>query len=88
LPATGYRVSHAIGKPTANTSKAIAALAQRGAVICDDSGSRLCRAVPNEELLDRLARDFGERQQDAGNAQSKIRKATGGDRVYQSTSVE
>jgi predicted transcriptional regulator len=43
-PATGYRISHAIGKPTANTYKAITALAQRGAIVMDDGESRLARA--------------------------------------------
>jgi HTH-type transcriptional regulator, sugar sensing transcriptional regulator len=87
-PATGYRVSHAIGKPTANTYKAIAALAQRGAIIVDDSKSRLCRAVPYEELLDRLARDFGAHRQEASDALSKIRRSPGDDRVYQLTTVD
>jgi HTH-type transcriptional regulator, sugar sensing transcriptional regulator len=87
-PATGYRISHAIGKPTANTYKAVAALAQRGAVIVDDSKSRLCRAVPHEELFDRLNRDFDARRQAAASELVKIRPASGDDRVYQLTSVD
>lgn len=87
-PATGYRVSHAIGKPTANTYNAIAALAQRGAIIVDDSASRLCRAVPPGELLDRLNREFETKRKDAEAELSKIRQASGDDRVYQLTSVE
>jgi HTH-type transcriptional regulator, sugar sensing transcriptional regulator len=87
-PATGYRVSHGIGKPTANTYKAIAALAQRGAIIVDDSESRLCRAVPPGELLDRLNRDFDGRRRIAENELSKIRQASGDDRVYYLTSVD
>ncbi len=87
-PATGYRVSHGIGKPTANTYKAIAALAQRGAIIVDDSESRLCRAVPPGELLDRLNRDFDARRRVAESELAKIRQASGDDRVYYLTSVE
>ena len=87
-PATGYRVSHAIGKPTANTYKAIAALAQRGALIVDDSESRLCRAVPYQELLERLQGDFDARRRSAEGELSKLRRASGDDRVYQLTSVE
>jgi sugar-specific transcriptional regulator TrmB len=87
-PATGYRVSHAIGKPTANTYKAIAALAQRGALIVDDSESRLCRAVPYQELLERLQNDFDARRRSAEGELSKLRRASGDDRVYQLTSVE
>jgi len=87
-PATGYRVSHAIGKPTANTYKAIAALSQRGALIVDDSASRLCRAVPYQELLERLQSDFDARRRSAEGELSKLRQASGDDRVYQLTSVE
>jgi sugar-specific transcriptional regulator TrmB len=87
-PATGYRVSHGIGKPTANTYKAIAALAQRGAIVIDDSESRLCRAVPPGELLDRLDREFGARRREAAAELSKIKQAGGDDRVYYLTSVE
>ena len=86
-PATGYRVSHAIGKPTANTYKAIAALALRGAVIVDDSESRLCRAVPPSELLDRLNREFEAHRRTAESELAKIRQASGDDRVYQLTSI-
>ncbi len=81
-PATGYRVSHAIGKPTANTYKAIAALALRGAIIIDDSESRLCRAVPPGELLDRLNREFDEHKRTAEAELAQIRQAEGDDRVY------
>jgi sugar-specific transcriptional regulator TrmB len=87
-PATGYRVSHGIGKPTANTYKAIAALALRGAIVIDDSESRLCRAVPPDELLQRLDRDFDTRKRAAEAELSKIRQAEGDDRVYYLNSVE
>jgi sugar-specific transcriptional regulator TrmB len=87
-PATGYRVSHAIGKPTANTYKAIAALALRGAVIIDDSENRLCRAVPPGELLDRLGRAFDTHKKTAADELAKIKQAAGDDRVYYLSSVE
>lgn len=87
-PATGYRVSHAIGKPTANTYKAIAALAQRGAVVVDESANRLCRAVPYGEFFDRMGRTFDLQRQQAAMELAKLRQAEGDDRVYQLTSVE
>jgi sugar-specific transcriptional regulator TrmB len=87
-PATGYRISHAIGKPTANTYKAIAALAQRGAVIMDDSEKSLCRAVPSSELLESLGRDFEDRKRSASAELARIRPASGDDRVYQLASIE
>jgi sugar-specific transcriptional regulator TrmB len=87
-PATGYRISHAIGKPTANTYKAIAALAQRAAIVVDDAENRLCRAVPPSELLDRLDREFGSRRKQAETQLAKIRPAANDDRVYQLSDVE
>ena len=53
-PATGYRVAQAIGKPIANTYKAIEALESKGAVIVEHSANKLCRAIPAEELLGQL----------------------------------
>ena len=63
--ATGYRISHAIGKPTANTYKAIASLAQQGAVQVDEGGNRLVRAVPPDELLAGLERRSREKREAA-----------------------
>ena len=87
-PATGYRVSQAIGKPTANTYNAIAALAQRGAIVVDDSESRLCRAVAPGELLDRLNREFEAKRKQADAELAKLKPASGDDRVYQLASVD
>jgi sugar-specific transcriptional regulator TrmB len=82
-PVTGYRIAQAIGKPVANTYKAIAALEAKGAVIVDDGASRLCRAVPVEELLARLNRTFCERREQAARTLAEIQTITDDDRVYQ-----
>jgi len=82
-PATGYRVSHAIGRQTANTYKAIASLAGKGAIVVDDGGSRLCRAVPPEEVLQGLERRFQADRARALRALQGIAQASGDDRVYQ-----
>lgn len=50
-PMTGYAVGKAIGRPTANVYKAVEALAGMGAVLLEDGGNRLCRAVPAAEFL-------------------------------------
>jgi sugar-specific transcriptional regulator TrmB len=50
-PMTAYRIGRAIGKPTANVYKAVEALARQGAVLLEEGGSRLCRAVPADEFL-------------------------------------
>jgi len=45
-PATGYRISHDIGKQPPNTYKAIASLEDKGAIIVEVGERKLCRAVP------------------------------------------
>ena len=87
-PATGYRVSHAIGKPTPNTYKAIQSLQQRGAVIVDEGQRRTCRAVPPDELLALLERRFRGHKQRAARALAQVREETGDERVYQLKSVD
>src|SRR5262249_7999296 len=87
-PATGYRVAQSIGRPVANTYKAIESLQQKGAILVDEGASRLCRAVPAEELLAQLERGFQRRRQEAAHALASVRAAPEDDRVYQLQSVE
>ena len=87
-PATGYRISRAIGKPIANTYKAIEALQRKGAVLVDETGNRMCRAVPPEDLLDRAERTFRQRHREAKRALSRIPKATPDTGIYALTSPE
>lgn len=86
-PATGYRISHGIGKPTANTYKAISALQEKGAVLVDEGEKRLVRAVPPRELLARLERGFSKQCADAEELLSSIGTEKPDDRVWQLTSV-
>ena len=80
--ATGYRISHAIGKPTANTYKAIASLVQQGAVQVDEGGNRLIRAVPPDELLAGLERRSREKREAARAALARRSSATADERIY------
>lgn len=58
-PATGYSIAQAIGKPVANTYKALDSLFKRGVIVSDDSGkNRLYSPLPIKEYLDQLERDF------------------------------
>ena len=57
-PATGYRVANDLGKPTANTYKAIQRLFEKGAIMLSDGESRMCRAIPVKEFLRSLGRRF------------------------------
>ena len=81
-PATGYRISHAIGKPTANTYKAVASLVRQGALQVDESDNRLVGAVPPEELLAGLERRTRERREAARTALSSRSDDGTDDRVY------
>jgi sugar-specific transcriptional regulator TrmB len=79
-PATGYKVAKAIGKPVANTYKTIASLEDKGAIVVDDSGSRLCRAIPPAEFLARLDKRYHEQRTRAAAALTKIERSRGNDR--------
>lgn len=58
-PATGYRIAQAVGKSVGNIYKAVEALERKGVVFVGEDGeNRQVRAVPPEELVARLERDF------------------------------
>src|SRR4051794_30795350 len=80
-PATAYRVAQAIGKPVANTYKAVESLQAKGAVVVEEGASRMCRAVPAGELLARLEHSFRERKTAAARALASVKRAAGDDRV-------
>src|SRR5580704_2378142 len=82
-PATGYRIAQAIGKPAANTYKAIQTLEQKGAVIVEDGTSRMCRAVSSDELLSRMTREFELRRSSAQSTLSALNHPSVDERIYQ-----
>jgi sugar-specific transcriptional regulator TrmB len=79
---TGYRIAQGIGKPVANTYKAIESLRNKGAVLVDEDENRMCRAVPAEELLRAMDRSFAARRAEAGRALARVARTEGDDRVY------
>ena len=81
-PATGYRVAQDLGKPVANTYKAIESLQQKGAVIADETGTKQCRAVPYEEVLESLEASFDRWRSRASEALADLRPATEDEGVY------
>jgi sugar-specific transcriptional regulator TrmB len=64
-PATGYRISHAIGKQPANTYKALRSLEDKGAIVIESGKSNLCQAVPPDEVLDNLEKQFQQHRLEA-----------------------
>lgn len=81
--ATGYRIAQGLGKPAANTYKAIESLERKGAVVVDDGENRLCRAVPPSEFFRQLETRFSESRRRATDAMSNLPDASADDRVYQ-----
>ncbi|RYG79655.1 hypothetical protein EON77_08810 [bacterium] len=71
-PATGYRIAQAIGKPAANTYKAIASLERKGALSVEDGESRQCVPVAPAALLGRLAKRY---EADQKGALAALKKA-------------
>ena len=82
-PATGYRIAQGIGKPIANTYKAIATLHEKGGIEVEEGDTRLCRAVPSQELISRLERSFESRKNRARELLASIVAAEEDDRLYQ-----
>lgn len=82
-PATGYRVAQAIGKPAANTYKALEGLAAKGAVALTEGASRQYRAAPWEELLAQIARRQSTSRERAAAALARLPRGGQDDKVYE-----
>jgi len=81
-PSTGYRLSKAIGKASANTYQALETLAQKGAVLVDEAGSKTWRAVPAAELIGALGARFEQRSQAALAALATLKAPDAEARLY------
>lgn len=81
-PVTAYRVAQGIGKPVANTYKAVESLKEKGAVLIDETGNKLCRALPPTELLRKIEKRFHRQQQKAKKILSRLRPVEGDDGIY------
>jgi sugar-specific transcriptional regulator TrmB len=71
-PTTGYRIARGLGRPTANTYKALESLRAKGAVVGGEGEPRLYRAVAPAELLGLLERRFARDRDRAAEALSRI----------------
>jgi sugar-specific transcriptional regulator TrmB len=85
---TGYRIARALGKPAPNIYKALESLHGKGAVIVDEGATRVCRAVPPDELLGQLERRFHENRERAARSLAERPGAQADDRVYRLSSTE
>jgi sugar-specific transcriptional regulator TrmB len=82
VPATGYQVARGIGRPTANTYKALETLRAKGGVVSGDGEPRLYRAVAPAELLGLLERRFSRDRDRAAEALSRIESPDSDPHVY------
>ena len=87
-PSSGYQVAKALRKPAANVYKALQTLEGRGAVLVDEGETRLCRAVPAGEFLQRLDRQFQAQKKQAAEALKNLPGPREDVRIYQIGSPE
>ncbi len=79
---SGYAISQAIAKPTANVYKAINTLEKKGAILVDEGDTRLCIPVPATELLNALQHSFMTQKERASQFLSQIQTTESSDKVY------
>jgi len=61
---TGYKISGKIGKPVANTYKALKSLQNKGAVIRDETtGTSYFDTIPVEEFLNKIENEFSRKKE-------------------------
>lgn len=87
-PATAYKVARDIGKPVANTYKAVQSLFEKGAIMIDETENRLCRAVDPENLLENLKRSFLSDQDAARDALARLTPTSEGEGLYGLSSAD
>ena len=82
-PASGYRVAQALGRPAAQVYRALEQLRRKGAIVTTSDKPKLCRAVPVEECLANLGREFLSRQDQAKAELGTLPSPPADDGVYQ-----
>jgi hypothetical protein len=87
-PATGYKIAKGINRSFTNTYKALAGLQARGAILVDESESKLSRAVPVGELMDQLEARFAEQRRRAEAAVRRLPLSPGDTGIYRFTSTD
>jgi predicted transcriptional regulator len=82
-PATAYKIAREVGKAAANVYKAVESLQRKGAILVEESSSRLCRAIPPAELVHQLERQFSQARTRAETALAQLTRTPGDERVYE-----
>jgi sugar-specific transcriptional regulator TrmB len=79
---SGYRVARGIGKPTANVYRALETLERKGIAIRDRGTPPAYRALPPDEMLARLEREFMERKARAAEELSTLKPGPEDEKLY------
>ena len=79
---TGYRVARGIGKPTANVYRALETLDRKGLVVHDRGTPPAYRALPPDDMLARLEREFMERKALAARELADLKRETDDEKLY------
>jgi HTH-type transcriptional regulator, sugar sensing transcriptional regulator len=87
-PATGYRVSRGIGKPVANTYKAIADLKNRGVLAISNDDNKIAIPVSPEELLGRLEGEFHRQREAAATELAKLAPEPEDEHIYRLSTTQ
>lgn len=87
-PATAYRVAQDIGKPVANTYKAVQSLYLKGALMIDETQNRLCQAISPKEVLAKMKDAFLDRYEQAENALSRLKPSGDPEKIFSLTTPE
>jgi sugar-specific transcriptional regulator TrmB len=81
-PATGYGVAKVIGKPVANTYKAVEALQRKGAVMTEETEGKLYLPVAPGEFLEAVRTRFERHRQGAARHLKQLPTTRTDDRLY------
>ncbi|MCI0452441.1 MAG: hypothetical protein L0Z51_08625 [Candidatus Latescibacteria bacterium] len=81
-PTTGYKVARGIGKPTANVYRALESLERKGLVVQDRGTPPAYRALPPDDMLARLEREFLERKTRAAQELAALKPSTDDEKLY------
>lgn len=87
-PATAYKVAQELGKAAANVYQAVEALQRKGAILVEETSSRMCRAIPPAELIHQVERQFSQARTRAQTALAQLTRTAGDERVYEVRSSE
>lgn len=87
-PQSGYKVSQALGRPAAQVYRAIESLERSGAVIADEGAQKLSRALPIEDVLRNMERQFESRRKKVLGELKDIKSTPDDHRVYQLKTID